>query len=124
MEANMKTTILACAAILMAGPAMASACGDRIAELEKRFNAQSPAGESAEAAKPDLQGTAPESTGAMLHHQPTTGSVSNAEQSADSPQAVRAAKFQVMIEQARAANDSNDEKECEASANEAAKALR
>ena len=103
---------------------MASPCGERITELERRFNAMSPAGETAEAAKPDLQGTAPESTGAMLHHQPTTGSVATAEQSADSPQAVRAAKFQVMIEQARAADHSNDAKECEASANEAEKSLR
>ena len=112
----MKATLLAAlAAMAFATPAAASPCGERIAVLEKRAGA---------AASPDLQGTAPETTGAMLHHQPTVGSVAGAEKSADSPEAVRAARFQVYIEQARAADHSGDARECEASANEAEKALR
>ena len=118
----MKRWILAAlGAALLAAPAAASPCGDRIAELEKRFGDNTPA---VEAAKPDLKGSAPETTGAMLHHQPTAGSVAGAQASADSPDAVRAAKFQVAIEQARAADHSGDAKECEASANEAQKQLR
>jgi hypothetical protein len=51
METNMKWTILAVvAAGVVAGPAAASPCGERIAALEKRFDAT---GNSAEAAKPD-----------------------------------------------------------------------
>jgi hypothetical protein len=111
----MKTTFLAAlAALALAAPAAASPCGERIAALEKRAGA---------AASPDLQGTAPETTGALLHHQPTVGAVAGAERSADSPESVRTAKFQVDIEQARAADDSGDAKECEASANEAQKQL-
>ena len=112
----MKTVFLAAlAALALTAPAAASPCGERIAALEKRAGASAPA---------DLSGTAAETTGARLHHQPTVGSVEGAEKSADSPEAVRSAKFQVAIEQARAADDSGDAKECEASANEAEKALR
>lgn len=111
----------ALAAGLVAAPAAASPCGERVAALEKRY--ESAHGDAA-ASKPDLQGSAPETIGAMLHHQPTVGSVASAESSADSPEATRNAKFQVYIEQARAADDSHDAKECEASANEAEKALR
>jgi hypothetical protein len=112
---------VALAAGLVATPAMASPCGQRVAALQKRYET---AGGNGAAAKPDLQGSAPQTTGAMLHHQPTQGSVAGAERSADSPDAVRSAKFQVMIEQARAADNANDAKECEVSANEAEKALR
>ena len=115
----MKWTILA--ACLAAAPAAASPCGDRIAALEQRF--ESTTGDAA-AAKPDLQGTAPETTGALLHHQPTVGSVEGAEKSADSPEAVKRAKFEVYIEQARAADNASDPKECEASLREAEKAMR
>jgi len=112
----MKTLFLAAfASALVAAPAAASPCGERIASLEKR------AGTSA---SPSLQGTAPETTGAMLHHQPTAGAVAGAQRSADSPEATRKAKFEVFIEQARAANNSGDARECEASASEAEKALR
>ncbi len=118
----MRWTILAAfAAGLAAVPAAASPCGERVAALEKRYEATTGA---PAATRPDLQGTAPETTGALLHHQPTAASVAGAETSADSPEATRRAKFQVFIEQARAADDSNDAKECEGSANEAEKALR
>ena len=106
---------------LVASPAAASPCGQRIAALETRYEA---ANANAAAAKPDLQGTAPESTGARLHHQPTAASVAGAQTSVDSPEVVRRAKFEVMIEQARANDHSGDAKECEASANEAEKSLR
>ena len=111
----------ALAACLTISAAAASPCGQRIAALEKRYDS---AGGNAAAAKADLKGSAPETTGALLHHQPTAASVAGAESAADSPAAVRRAQFQVMIEQARAADHANDAAECAASANEAEKALR
>ena len=116
----MKTIFIALGAIAVAGAAQASPCGDRVAALEQRYNQTHEGGVSG--AGPSLgqssalAGTGAESTGAKLHHQPTEGSVENAAKRADSPSVERDAKFQVAIEEARAAADSGDTASCERSA--------
>lgn len=118
----MKALILALGAFAFSQAAAASPCGERIAALETRFNAAPPAA----GAQPIGTGgaAAVETTGAKLHHQPGAASAPDADLSPDSEASRRSAHFKVLIEQARAADNSGDARECEASANEAAKALR
>ncbi len=109
----MKTLLLVFAALTYASAAAASSCGDKIADLEARSQKSPPAADSMSL----------ESTDAKLHHQPTAGSVGDASASADSPATRRSAHFQILIEQALAADHSGDIAECEASVREAQKTL-
>ena len=119
----MKAYLIVLGALLLAPAAQASPCTERLASLQARFDKQPHSAVSS----PDVAGTAAETTGAKLHHQPTVGAVEGAEAHAnaspDSLSAERSAHFQVLMEQAKAAADSGDERECQASANEAEKAL-
>ena len=118
----MKVLILALGALCVAQAANASPCAERVASLQQRFSDNHPAGSGSVSGTTE-GATATETTGAKLHHQPTEASVAGAETKADSQASTRAAHFQVLIDQALAAEHSGDAKECEASANEAEKAL-
>jgi hypothetical protein len=118
----MKPFVLALCGFALVGAANASPCGEKIAALQQRYDKLQSAG--VVSPDPAVSGaTAPETTGALLHHQPTAASVAGAENSADSRAATKAAKFQVDIEQARAAEDSGDFQGCESAAADAEKAL-
>ncbi len=117
----MKALVIFAGALVLANAAAASPCGERVNALESRFNAAPPV---AGAQPAGTDATAVETTGAKLHHQPGAASAADADASADSASSRRSAHFKVLIEQARAADDSGDAKECEASATEAEKALR
>ena len=108
----MKALILVVAALSFAETALASPCGEKIAALQKRYDAAPLAsGSPPVAAAPD----AAESTGAKLHHQPTPASPADANESPLSDASVRDAQFRDAMEQARAADDSGDAATCEQS---------
>ncbi|MDE3176175.1 MAG: hypothetical protein KGM15_08750 [Pseudomonadota bacterium] len=96
---------LAGAALTLAGAALASPCGDEIARLQARFDAAAPD------ATVRAAGVS-ESTDAKMHHQPTPASAADAKDAADSAASVRDARFEVAIEEARAANDAGDAATC------------
>ena len=118
----MKALVVALCGVAFAGVAQASPCAERIAALQSRYDQLQAAG-AAEPAPDAPDATAPESTAAKLHRQPTAASVAHAETKADTEAEDKAAHFQIEIEQARAAEDSGDVKTCEAAAAEAEKAL-
>jgi len=116
----MKALILVVAALSFAGTAAASPCGEKIAALQKRYDAAPlVAGSPPVGAAPD----AAESTGAKLHHQPAAASPADANDSPLSDASVKDAQFRDAMEQARAADDSGDAATCQASVATAARLL-
>ena len=116
----MKALVIALFGLSFATAAEATTCAAKIAAAEAHYQKSQAAG----IVGAGSSGSAPESTDAKLHHQPTAGSVAGAESSADSSAADRAAIFSVAIEQAKAAENSGDVSGCESAVADAEKALR
>ena len=120
----MKTlTILAFAAALASGSALASPCSDKIADLQKRSDAAPIVQGAAPAPAPTGATGAAETVSAKLHHQPAPASPADAADPALSPASIRDARFKNEIERAQAALHSGDEANCEAAAARAGQAL-
>jgi hypothetical protein len=113
----MKCLLIGLGALVLAQSAAASPCGDRIARLEARSDAA-----SSDANPTSTAGSAAESADAKLHHQPVpaAGGVSG---SSDSETALRNARFQNDLFNAKAAEDSGDMAACEAAVSAAEKEL-
>ena len=102
----MKCLLFGLCALAFTQAASASPCGDRIARLEAHTDSASSAADPT-----TTTGGGAETADAKLHHQPTAaGSVSA---SGDSEAALRNARFQNDLFNAKAAEDSGDVAACE-----------
>jgi hypothetical protein len=120
----MKTLlIIGFAAALTSTSALASPCSIKIAQLQARYDASPIAAGAAPVAAATNAVGATETVDAKLHHQPSAGSAADADDPAMSEASVRDADFKVQMEQAKAALNSGDEPNCEASAAKAERAL-
>ena len=116
----MKVLMFVVAALPFAETATASPCGEKIAALQRRYDAAP----LASGAQPvDAPATGAETTGAKLHHQPAPASAADAKDPALSDLSVRDAQFKDAMEQAKAADDSGDVATCQASARTAERLL-
>jgi hypothetical protein len=115
----MKAFVLGLSVLAFAGAAQASPCSEKIAALQSRYETAKAAG----VVTPGPDATAPETTSAKLHRQPTVGSVAHAEAKADTEADQREAHFQIKMDEARAAENSGDARTCEAAVAEAEKSL-
>jgi hypothetical protein len=109
----MKAVLLALAALPLAGGAFASPCGDKIASLQKRYDAAPIVAGAAPVSGP--AGGAAETASAKLHHQPAAASPADAKDPAMSQASVRNAQFRDYMTEAKAADDSGDASTCESS---------
>ena len=115
----MKSLVPFLFALGLCGAAQATPCGDRIAELQQRFDSAPPlAGSQTKSETP-----ASTTVDAKLHHQPAPADGADAAAPADSPASRRDGAFKVRIEEARAADHAGDEATCEKAAAAAEGAL-
>jgi hypothetical protein len=116
----MKAALIVLFALVLGGAAAASPCGDRIAQLQSRYDAHPIiAGSGPVGAAP----SAAESETATLHHQPAPATDADATAPAMSPASIRDARFRNEMEMARAAEHSGDAAGCEAATTQAERAL-
>jgi len=117
MNFRSSIALSAVALFLTVAPSLASPCAKEMAETETAFDAKLNA---AAAAGP----TAPQSTLATLHHQPTPGTVARAEAQLGDISPENAQTVTEALERAHAADDAGDVKTCRQALAEANEALR
>ncbi len=113
---NRLSTLLALLS-LAASPALAGPCTEDIAAAQTRYSQRL---DAAAASGP----TATETTAAKLHHQPTPGSVAQAEARVGDLKPEAGKQFDAAISRARAADAAGDAATCKAALNDAAAALK
>ena len=106
----------AVALFLTVTPSLATPCAKEMAEIEAAFDAKL---DAAAAAGP----TAPESTQATLHHQPTPGTVARAEAQLGDISPENAQTVTEALDRAHAAEDAGDVKTCRQALAQASEAL-
>jgi|SRR5579871_4278781 len=109
--------MIAAFALLLAGPASAGPCTGEIHDLQLALNAKL----DALAARGR---TAPQSTAATLHRQPTPDSLASAEAKAGDISEGDVAKIREFIAQARKADDANNPAACHKALGDARSALK
>ena len=107
----------AVALLLTIAPCQAGPCSKAISDTQAAWDAKL---DAAAASGP----TAPESTSATLHHQPTPNSVAHAEAQVGDISPENTATFNDAMARARAADESGNEKACRQALDEAGQALR
>ena len=117
MKFHSSIALSAIALFLTVAPSLAGPCAQELADTETAFDDKLSA---AAAAGP----TAPESTLATLHHQPTPGTVARAEAQLGDISAENAQTVSEALDRAHAADDMGDAKACHEAIAQAREALR
>jgi hypothetical protein len=115
----MKSSILVLSAAMLTGSAVAgyaSVCTDAIDSVQARFDARLDAVAGAGRA-------APESAGALMHRQPTPGSIAAAEEKLGELSAERMQSVRAAMSRAREADAAGDKAACERALEEAQAAI-
>jgi len=117
MNVRLAVASLAAGILLTVAPCYAGPCSKEIADAQATYDARL---DAAAASGP----TAPESTSATLHHQPTPNSVAHAEAQVGDISPANAQAFSEQMARAREADEAGNEKACEQALEEAGRALR
>lgn len=116
----MKAYLYALLALPLATGALASPCGDKLKQLQSRYDAAPIISGSGPVGTP---ATGAETAEARLHHQPAAANPADANAAPLSQASIRDARFRNAMAEAQAADDSGDAKTCETSMRQAEQAL-